>query len=240
MIKLSNVTQFQTAIRAISNFISEGNFRFNDKGISFKAIDPSQIVLVNYEAPASVFDEFKVEPSFVGIDLEEFNKVMKRALQKDVLEMQLDDSHLLIKLSGKLNRTFRLSLIDVSEEEAEMPDQEFDARIEANARILQEALKDAALFGSSIVFKVEKGKLLLEARGSQGTLKTEAKQGDFLKVKAKKDVTSKYSLNFLENIVKEANPDSTVCLELKTEAPMRVSYPIADTKIQFHLAHMIL
>ena len=86
MIKLSKVAPFQTAIRAISNFISEGNFRFNDKGISFKAIDPSQIVLVHYEAPRSFFDEFKVEPSYVGIDLDEFNKVMKRALPNDSVE----------------------------------------------------------------------------------------------------------------------------------------------------------
>ncbi len=240
MIKLSRVAPFQTAIRAISNFISEGNFRFNDRGISFKAIDPSQIVLVHYVAPASIFDEFKVEPNLVGIDLEEFNKVMKRALQRDTLEMQLEDSHLLVRLKGDLNRSFRLSLIDINEDEAEIPEQTYDATIEANARLLQEALKDAALFGSSIVFKVEKGKLLIEARGSQGTLKTEAKQNDLLKVKAKKDVVSKYSLNFLENIIKEAEPESKVLLELKSEAPMRISYPIEDTRIQFYLAHMIL
>jgi len=240
MIKLSRIAPFQTAIRAISNFISEGNFRFNDKGISFKAIDPSQIVLVHYVAPAAIFDDFEVEPSFVGIDLEEFNKVMKRALHNDTLEMDLDDSHLLVKLRGNLERSFRLSLIDITDDEAEIPQQEYDAVIEVNARTLQEALKDAALFGSSIVFKVEKGKLLIEARGSQGTLRTEAKQSDLIKIKASKDVTSKYSLNFLENIVKEADPDSTISLELKNEAPMRISYPIEDTKIQFYLAHMIL
>jgi len=240
LIKLSKVALFQTAIRAISNFISEGNFRFNDKGITFKAIDPSQIVLVHYEAPKALFDDFKVEPSYVGIDLEEFNKVMKRALQKDTLEMQLDDSHLLVRLKGDLNRSFRLSLIDISEDEAEIPEQEYDAKIDVKARTLQEALKDASLFGSSIVFKIEKGKLIMEARGAQGTLKTEATKADLMKVKAKKDVVSKYSLNFLENIVKEAEPDSTVTMELKSEAPMRISYPIGSTTIQFHLAHMIL
>jgi len=240
LIKLSKVAPFQNAIRAISNFISEGNFRFNDNGISFKAIDPSQIVLVHYEAPKSFFESFEVEPSFVGIDLDEFNKVMRRASPHDTVEMNLNDTHLEVGLKGDLNRNFRLSLIDISEDEAEIPKQEYDAKIEVKAHILQEALKDAALFGSSVVFKIEKGKLLIEARGSQGTLKTEAKQNNSLKVKAKKDVVSKYSLNFLENIVKEADPNSTVTLELKSEAPMRISYAIDDTKIQFHLAHMIL
>jgi len=240
LIKLSKVAPFQNAIRAISNFISEGNFRFNDNGISFKAIDPSQIVLVHYEAPKSFFESFDVEPSFVGIDLDEFNKVMRRASPHDSVEMDLNDTHLAISLKGDLDRNFRLSLIDISDDEAEIPQQEYDVKIEARAHILQEALKDAALFGSSVVFKVEKGKLLIEARGSQGTLKTEAKQNASLKVKAKKDVVSKYSLNFLENIVKEADPNSIITLELKSEAPMRISYAIEDTTIQFHLAHMIL
>ena len=240
MIKLRKVAPFQNAIRAISNFISEGNFRFNDNGISFKAIDPSQIVLVHYEAPKSFFESFDVEPNFVGIDLDEFNKVMRRASPHDAVELDLNDTHLAVALKGDLDRTFKLSLIDISDEEAEIPQQEYDAKIEAQAHVLQEALKDAALFGSSVVFKVEKSKLIIEARGSQGTLKTEAKQNALLKVKSKKDVVSKYSLNFLENIVKEADPDSTVTLELKSEAPMRISYLIGDTKIQFHLAHMIL
>ncbi|MEM0359932.1 MAG: proliferating cell nuclear antigen (pcna) [Candidatus Diapherotrites archaeon] len=240
MIRLSKVAHFQTAIRAIANFISEGNFRFNDKGISLKAIDPSQIVLVQYEAPKSFFDEFKVEPNLVGIDIDEFNKVMKRALQKDTIEMELNDSHLVVRLKGDLERNFRLSLIDLSEEEAEIPQQEYDARVEAKARVLQEAFRDAMLFGSSVVLKIEKGRFLIEARGSQGTLKTEAKAAELFKVKAKKDVTSKYSLNFLENIVKEADPESTILMELKSEAPMRISYPIGETTIQFYLAHMIL
>ncbi len=240
MIKLTNIEPWQTAIRAISNFISEGNFRFNDKGVSFKAIDPSQIVLVNYHVDKSFFDKFNVEPTLIGIDLDEFNKVMRRASPHDVLEMDITDSYLDVNLKGELNRNFRLSLIDVSEEEAEIPEQEFDAMVEINARVLQEALKDASLFGSSVVFRIEGKKLLIEARGSQGTLKTEAKEAELVKVKAKKDITSKYSLNFLENIVKEAHPDSRVLLELKNEAPMRISYNIGDTKIQFHLAHMIL
>jgi len=154
--------------------------------------------------------------------------------------MDIGDSHLQVNLKGQLDRNFRLSLLDINEDEPEIPEQEFDAVIEFNARVLQEALKDASLFGSSVVFRVENKKLIIEARGSQGTLKTEAKEAELVKVKAKKDITSKYSLNFLENIVKEAHPDSKVILELKNEAPMRISYDIHDTKIQFHLAHMIL
>ncbi len=240
MIKISRIAPFQSAIRAISNFISEGNFRFNEKGLFFRAIDPSQIVLVNYHAANDFFDEFDIEPNLIGLDIDELNKVIRRASSNDQLEMELEDSFLRITLRGSLTRNFMLPLIDVLEEEPEIPEQDYDANIEIEARVLQEALKDASLFGSSVVFRIEGSKLFIEARGSEGTLKTEASQSELVKIKAKDNVVSKYSLNFLENIVKEAEPGERILLELKSEAPMRITYNIGPAKIQFHLAHMIL
>lgn len=237
MIKLDDVRILQQSIRAIANFISEGNFRFNDKGISFRAIDPSQIVLVDYNLPKELFKEFKVEPSFIGVDVEKFDKILKRALPNDTMELKLEESCILINFSGEMIRDFRLSLIEVNEADVKLPEHEFDATIKVSARILQEALKDAALFSSSIVFDVDKKDFSIEARGNNGTLKSSLKKID---VSSKRNVNTKFSLNFLENIVKEANPENTILLELKNEAPMRISYNIGKTSIKFYLAHMIL
>ncbi len=239
-IKLKNVRLIQRAIRAIAAFVPEGNFRFNSDGISFRAMDPSQIVMVNYNIPVKFFDKFNVEPNFVGIDLDEFNKVMKRALPNDSMTLNLNDSNVLVEFSNEIKRTFNLSLISVSGEEPDLPKQSFDAKIELKARVLQEALKDAILFGSSVIFNVKKGKFLIEAKGSQGNLNSEALPSKNVKISTKKDIKSKYSLNFLENIVKEANPDENIVLELKNESPMRIVYPIDGTSIEFYLAHMIL
>jgi len=240
MIQITKIQPFQNAIRAIANFIPEANFRFNEQGLTLKAIDPSQIVLVNYFAPKDFFDKFSIEPTLIGLDIEELNKVVRRASPADTILMDLEDSYLTITILSTLQRTFKIPLIDVLEEEPEIPEQQYDARVEIQARLLQEALKDAALFESSVVFRVDNSKLFIEARGSQGILKTEAKQQDLVKVKAKANVVGKYSLNFLDNIVKEAEPSETILLELKSETPMRISYNIAPAKIQFYLAHMIL
>jgi len=64
--------------------------------------------------------------------------------------------------------------------------------------------------------------------------------GKVAKVETKKDVTSKFSLNFLQNIVKEADNDKVVTIELKSDAAMKVSFKIGDSDIVFYLAHMIL
>ncbi|PIN98242.1 MAG: hypothetical protein COT90_05205 [Candidatus Diapherotrites archaeon CG10_big_fil_rev_8_21_14_0_10_31_34] len=239
-IELKKTDSWAKAINAISTFISEGNFRFNDSGISFKAIDPSQIVLVDYAITKSSFDKYVIEPTYVGVDLVELNKIMSRLLPNDRMTLDLTENEMSIHFAGELSRSFRLPLIDVSEQEINVPSTKFDATIEINARIFKEALKDASLFGSSVVLRAKGNQFMIEARGSSGTLKTVAKEAKKVIVKTNSEVVSKYSLNFLSNIVKEAEPDSKIKLELKGDAPMKVSYSIGGSQIQFHLAHMIL
>ncbi|MDO8427838.1 MAG: proliferating cell nuclear antigen (pcna) [Candidatus Diapherotrites archaeon] len=243
MIQLKDLELLQKSVRAISNFITEGNFRFNEKGISIKAIDPSQIVMVDYCIPKNLFEKFEIEePTLAGLDVEELNKVLKRGFSQDLLEMHLEDSQITLILESDVKREFKLSLIDVPGEDIELPKQEFDAVVEINAGILQESLKDASVFGSSVVLKVNGTDFSLEGKGPQGSLQMDAKTKAKVKHNSGKnqEIVSKYSLSFLENIVREASSEKIILLELKNEAPMKISYDISKTRIQFYLAHMLL
>ncbi len=160
MIELKNVVFFQKAINSIAAFINEGNFRFSTNGFSFKAIDPSQIVLVNYSVAKNTFDKYDMEPLFVGVDLTELNKIMQRSLPNDRMQLNIDENEMLVKFEGELSRSFKLPLIDINEEEVNIPTPKFDAKVTINARILKEALKDASLFGNSLVLKVKGEKVV--------------------------------------------------------------------------------
>ena len=242
MIETQDVTSFKRAIDAIASFISEGNFRFGEKGISLRAVDPSQIVLVDCFIDKSAFTQYALEPTYVGVDVVEFSRMLSRSLPNDRLMMEVEESEIALNLEGDFSRAFHLPLIDVSESEKELklPNQNFDAKVEVNAHLLKEALKDAQLFGSSVVVKVKDGKFGLEAKGSSGALKTVSKQSHLIQVNATASATSKYSLNFLSNVVKEADNDSIILMEFKSDAPMRVTYHIGKAKMQYYLAHMIL
>ena len=58
MIELRNIGFLKNAMEAISVFIPEGNFRFAPEGIYFKAIDPSQVLLVDYFIDKKLFDVY--------------------------------------------------------------------------------------------------------------------------------------------------------------------------------------
>lgn len=238
MIELKQIDFFRSAVDSISSFIPEGNFRFTDKGIFFKAVDPSQVVLVDYFVDKKCFDKYLVEPNFVGVDVIELNKILQRALPDDKLVLDVSDAELKIRFESDLKRNFRLPLIDVSGDEPKSPQTEYDVKIEISASSLKEVLKDASLFGSSIVLKVIDGKFFVEAKGSQGVMEAEATKVSH--VSSKKEVTAKFSLNFFHNLVKQADNEKLVTIELKSDSAMRVSYPIGPSRIVFYLAHMIL
>jgi DNA polymerase III sliding clamp (beta) subunit (PCNA family) len=168
--------------------------------------------------------------------------MLSRSLTNDKLLLDVDENEMSLELEGDFSRKFHLPLIDVSdgEKELKLPSQSFDAKVEINARLLKEALKDAQIFGSTVLVSVKDNRFWIEAKGSQGNLKTVSKQGTLISVKGGSNVTSKYSLNFLSNIVKEADNDTNVLLEFKSDAPMRITYSIGRAKMQYYLAHMIL
>jgi proliferating cell nuclear antigen len=106
--------------------------------------------------------------------------------------------------------------------------------------MLKEALKDASLFGSSVVLNAKSGKLFIEARGSTGQFKSVLSDLERNRPKSPAEVISKYSLSFLSNIIRETNPEQAIDLFLKTDSPMKVEYSLGEASFKFHLAHMIL
>jgi proliferating cell nuclear antigen len=238
MIELKNVNFFKKALEAISGFIPEGNFRFSSEGIAFKAIDPSQILLVDYFIDKNLFDKYEIEPNYIGVDIVEFNKILQRALPKDKLILDLSDSEILIKLESDLKRSFKLPLIDVNEEEAKIPQIDYSASVLIGSTSLKEMLRDASLFGSSVVLKMSENKFFVEAKGASGKMDSEATS--VCEIKSSIQVDSKFSLNFFQNIVREADPSQKISIFLKNDSPMKVSYNIGKSKINFFLAHMIL
>ncbi|MEM4256937.1 MAG: hypothetical protein QXD98_01110 [Candidatus Diapherotrites archaeon] len=240
MIELKNVGFFKSSIEAISPFIPEGNFRFNEKGIHFRSIDPSQILLVDYFVDKSAFDKFSIEPAFVGLNISELEKVFNRAMPNDVAIISLSESEIVITFKNELERSFRIPLIDVSDEEQKLPQENYDSFIEISARLLKEALKDASVFGSGVVFRVKGEKFFLESKGDSGSMNLSSLHSKFIKVKSKAESVSKYSLSYLQNIVRSSDADSVISIAFKSEAPMKISYKIGPSNITFYLAHMLL
>lgn len=242
---LNDPRVWKQAVDAVSSFIPEGVFRFGEDGARLSAIDPSQVVLVDFSAPRKIFADYSISDTSIRIplDLSEYSKILSRASIDDHLSMVLEDVNLSIVLErsdGSLRREFSVPLMDVPDRGVDMVPFDGAVTVKILVRMLKDALKDAGLFSSTAVLVARDDVFMVEARGDGGNTRTVARRGETVTIEGASEAVSMYSLSFLQNIIKPADPDGFVELSFGSDTPLRVAYSVGDVKLTFYLAQMIL
>ena len=238
MISIKNIALFKKSFEAISLLIDETNVRFKSSGIFIKAVDKTQILLVEFEFPKTAFDTYVVEPNLVGLNILELYNMVSRSFDKDKLQLELKDNNIDINLSGVIKRKFNLPYRDISDSEITIPSISYDCEIHVSGYLLKEILKDVSLIGSTLILRVQDNKFLIEAQGDHGKLNVVVPKA---KVKSKKDSFAKFSVAYLKKIVKSIDNETNVLLKLKGDSPLFISYDIENkVKISIYLSPMLI
>ena len=236
---------WKQAMDAISSFLPEGVFYFREEGVRLNAIDPSQVVLVDFFAPRSTFTAYHLADTSIRVplDLSEYTKIISRVSADDRLLMVLEDVNLSLvfeRSDGALRREFHVPLMDIPDRETDISPVEEAVRVKIPARIMKDALKDAGLFSSAAVLVARDDFFMVEAKGQAGVTRSVARKGSAVTIEGSPEAVSMYSLPFLQNIIRPADPDSLIELSFGNDAPLKISYRIGDVSLTFYLAHMIL
>jgi len=241
---LEKAGDFQKSIEAIAVLIDEAEFLVGENGIFLKATDPSQISMVSFSLEKKAFKKFDAKASTkIGLDLDYLRQVMSRAKPDDHLTLELadNDNRLHVCFKGQSSRRFQIPLIDISSSELPNPKIEFDAIVKMRAVVLQDALKDASLISSHVSLGIVKDKFFVKADSSKGNLynETEKDKKNLIELKASKEVISMFPLDYLQDMLKAASPDTELELKLKGNAPVELSYKIGEACITYLLAPRI-
>jgi len=241
---LENASSFKKCIDAISVLIDEAEFIIDKDAVRLKATDPSQISMVDFVLEKSAFKHYRVENlTKIGLDLDYLSQVMSRAGSSDELMLSLDEakSRLVVSFNGTSKRSFSVPLIDVSTAELPTPKIEFDSTIKMLAGIFQDGLKDAGLISSHITVGVSDDNFFLKANSSKGSVEntTSNKEKGIIDFKATKECTSMFPLDYLNDMLKVAGSDNEITVHLKSNAPIKISYPIGKAQITYFLAPRI-
>jgi proliferating cell nuclear antigen len=243
-IVFDNAKIFKDCIDALVTLIDEGEFQITKEGIKLRAMDPSQIAMVDFVYPKSALEKYEVPAETkLGMNLDDLSKVTSRvrAGEKLTLKMDKNGSRLDLIFKGKTTRRFSLPLIDVAGTTPKQPKIEFDSKVKINGFTLKEGLKDASLISSHVVLKVNKEGFTIEAQGDKGEVLIEAKKDDdvLLEHTVNAEARSMYPLEYLNDLLKTTDNEAVVMLDLKTDNPLRIEYPIGQATIVYYLAPRI-
>jgi len=221
-VRMADSKTWKTCVGAMVNLIDEAAFKFTPDGIKMKAMDPSHVALLDFELPASAFEEYKIkQPTTLGIGLTEMNKILARAKAEDELALELDEekNRLTLTFKGVSTRRLSLPLIDVSEAELPEPKLQFTATAES-----------------------EDG-FFLSAESDKGTSELKLRKGDqaLPKLSVKQPAHAMFNIKYLSDMAKAAGSSDVITINLGTDLPIQLDLQVAEGKgrLRFLLAPRI-
>ena len=235
---ISDTKAWKNSIEAVAALIDEGTFQIDEKGIKLRAMDLSQIALVDLELPASVFEEYKVDKAVnIGVDFTELSKIIKRSRPDDRIELSLDTRFKLL-FKGDTTRSFSIAIIESTSNPPKEPKIEFPAEMKILASTLKEALKDAELVSNHVSLKIGDA-FSIKAEGDTGSADIKFEKESILSLSAKTEAKAVFALDQLNNLLKASDAQSLIMIKMKTDNPIRIEYAIGDGRVIYYLAPRI-
>lgn len=235
---IKDTNTWKRSIDAIAVLIDEGTIEVTEEGLKVRAMDPSQIAMVDFEIPKSAFDKYELEAAAnVGIDFSELSKITKRAKVEDGIELSLNN-RLKLVFRGKTTRTFNIPIIESSSESPKKPEIEFSAIAKLGANTLKDALTDAELVSNHAALKMNGG-FSVRAEGDIGSANIEFSEDMILSLDVKEESRSVFSIEMLNNLLKASDSTTVVSVNLKSDAPLMVEYEIGEGRVVYFLAPRI-
>lgn len=235
---INDTKSWKNSIDAIAALIDEGTLQLTSEGLKLRAMDPSQIALVDLELPANTFEKYELDnETNVGVDFAELSKITKRVRAEDKIELTLD-KRLNLSFIGETRRDFNLGIIESSSKPPREPNIEFTTEVKIAPNILKEALKDAELVSNHVALKIDGG-FSIKSDGDTGSADIQFSENQLLSLDVQSECRAVFSLDYLDNMLKAAEAPSVVILKMRTDAPLRIEYAIGEGRVVYYLAPRI-
>ncbi len=263
-IKIDDAKYWKNCTDSIVSLVDEGSFYISKEGINLKAMDPSGISMVSFQAPNKIFSKFDVSAAkleskskssdsadekvdkeeksagyYIGLNLSNFSKLLNSARSGEQLSMKDKDNKMILEfLSSNGHRSYILPMIDVKKSTDAEPKIEFDSSISIKSDYFKGILRDAAQLSTYVGFKLEDNTFLVSAKGDAGELEEEFKTDNeqIQKIDTKKVSSATFNLDYLSRMISACPSNEVITLEMKTDQPIRLNYKIGDAKVSYYLA----
>lgn len=241
--KTASSSEFKAVAAAIKTLVEEATFEATNEGLTFRAMDPSHVALVDLLMPNSSFEKFETDKPFkFSLRVEDLVKLIGRADTKDSVEFSsTEEDNIMIRFTNGYKREFIVHLIESSTGAAPLPKLEFDTKATLTRGIFEKVLGDISAVSDQVTIQAVKDKLTFSGKSDIGaaSVSLEKNDADILDLQVKADSKATYSIDYLQNIVKTAGSasDTLVC-NFSSKKPVLLEFKLNDqgARINFFLA----
>ena len=233
ILKLDDPKLMSDAITIISEIVSEVRIKLLEDGMSIIAVDPANVALVIFKLPKESFSQYETGNEIWGVNLDDLKRILRRTGISASITFEEEEGRLKISIFDKIRRTFNLALIEVSSEDKDIPELNFEAKVEMDSEDFAQAIEDANIVADSCSIVANNEFFTIEGSGSLNSAQAKfSKENIEMSGMGK----SKYSLEYMMKFIKATKISNRVVVNFSNDYPLRLDFPGEKMGIGFVLA----
>ncbi len=251
-LKTVQTNAIKILIEALKEILTEANIEFNETGLKIVAMDSSKTILVHLKLNQDKFDKYICKKKLIiGVSMSNLFKLIKTITNTDTLTFFIDESNInvlgIIIENGEKNSvtTFELNLMDLNEENIDIPPQEFDSIITMLSVDFQKICRDMNYLSDTIEIKSVGSQLIFNCVGEfakQETKLGETPEGvSFVKNnEVSSIIQGYYNLKHLVLFTKCTGLCTSIEIYMKNNFPIVINFSVGNLgKLKLALAPKI-
>ncbi|OMJ12309.1 Proliferating cell nuclear antigen [Smittium culicis] len=254
--RLPQASILKKIVESVKDLVSQANFDCSESGISFQAMDESNIALSSFLLRADGFDPYRCDRNLsLGIKFSTLSKILKCAGNDDVVIIKYEDDDDILSLVFKDSKNERISefsikLLDIDSEYLSIPEQEFECKVSMSSSEFSRICRDLMTIGSSVVIDATKEGVKFSSTGDEGngsvllkqsgSIDDDGKRSVGTTVQMTEPVSLELSLKYLNNFTKASPLSDSVSINMSNGIPVLFQFDVGDIGyIRYFLAPQI-
>jgi proliferating cell nuclear antigen len=212
-----------------------------------ETLSPSKICLIELNFKKTDFDEFQCNRECkVGLMLDDFDKILKRASSKDALELSFKETEQKLKIKmireeSDKSRVFSLVSLDLEIEDPPMENLnslEYPATWSIDTDFFIEAIKDGEIYSEVLnITAIEHLGLTFTSSGAIGEMEYALGLDDFISDDLSDTQEGSFSIIFLKSIMKLSDITESLEISTKTDHPIKMIFKLLEgAELKYYLA----
>lgn len=224
---------------AVKTLVEEATFEATGEGLTFRAMDPSHVALVDLVLPNSSFEKYEADKPFkFSLRVEDLVKLVGRSDSKDSVEItSTEEDAIMMKFVNGYKREFTIHLIESTGGTAPLPKLEFDVKATLTKALLEKVLSDVNVVSDQVTIAATKDKLTFSGKSDVGKAEIgiEKNAADLLELQVNADSKATYSIDYLIAILKATGGVAdTILAEFSTKKPIKLEMKLNDQGARLH------
>jgi len=232
----------QEVLKATSSVTEEAPLKLTPDGISIRALDLSEVSMVDIAIPTHVAAEFRVEKAeSLSIKSDDFLEFYKGHIEEQT-RLTFEPGRLVVYIGGEEGTRFEVPIFQPESKELPLPKISYKTTFKTDLKFLRDVIDKGKAMTDRVEIKIEDNSVKLvvasETKSYSRTLREQT--GSLRDASLEENVSAKYDLKKLYQIISSFQPQGDVTLFFGKDLPLKISAELRDgIQINYYLASMI-